>query len=72
MYKLRSHGITKNANEFFASEVGPWHYEQQMLGFNYRMTDFQAALGYMQLKRYKKNLLKRKSRTQNTNFKLLH
>lgn len=51
---LRTHGITRNSAMFQVSdsrEVGPWHYEQQMLGFNYRMTDIQAALGLSQLER---------------------
>jgi UDP-4-amino-4,6-dideoxy-N-acetyl-beta-L-altrosamine transaminase len=48
---LRSHGITREAGEMYAPETGPWHYEQQCLGFNYRMTDIQAALGTSQLRR---------------------
>ncbi len=50
---LRSHGIEKDSKKFIFSEKGPWSYEQQFLGFNYRMTDFQAALGLSQLKRLK-------------------
>ena len=38
----------------------PGMYDVRKLGFNYRMTDFQAAIGYYQLKRFKKNLLIRK------------
>ena len=41
--RLRSHGITKNAYEFINEKKGDWTYEQQELGYNYRMTDFQAA-----------------------------
>jgi len=48
---LRSHGITKDSDEFEDVNVGNWHYEQQLLGFNYRLTDIQAALGMSQLKR---------------------
>lgn len=51
MAELRSHGITKNPNSFEEIDCGPWHYEQQDLGFNYRMTDLQAGLGISQLKR---------------------
>ena len=51
MVDLRSHGITKDENRFEFSSPGPWSYEQQDLGFNYRMTDLQAALGLSQLKR---------------------
>jgi UDP-4-amino-4,6-dideoxy-N-acetyl-beta-L-altrosamine transaminase len=46
---LRSHGITKN--NFQNKSDGDWYYEQQVLGFNYRLTDIQAALGISQLKR---------------------
>ena len=51
MYMLRSHGITKDEKYFQLSKPGPWGYEQQVLGFNYRMTDIQAALGLSQLLR---------------------
>ena len=51
MVDLRSHGITKDENRFEFSSPGPWSYEQQDLGFNYRMTDLQAALGLSQLQR---------------------
>jgi UDP-4-amino-4,6-dideoxy-N-acetyl-beta-L-altrosamine transaminase len=46
---LVSHGITKSADEFNKTEADPWWYEQHSLGFNYRMTDIQAALGISQL-----------------------
>ena len=48
---LRSHGITRDANLFEEPEPAPWHYEQLMLGFNYRLTDIHAALGTSQLTR---------------------
>ncbi len=48
---LRSHGIEKNVKMFKSDPKGSWSYEQQYLGFNYRMTDIQAALGLSQLKR---------------------
>ena len=51
MYMLRSHGITKDEKYFQLSKPGPWGYEQQVLGFNYRRTDIQAALGLSQLLR---------------------
>ena len=51
MADLRSHGITKDARRFELLAPGPWSYEQQELGFNYRMTDLQAALGLSQLQR---------------------
>jgi dTDP-4-amino-4,6-dideoxygalactose transaminase len=47
---LRSHGITKVPEEL-SNNTGPWYYEMKMLGFNYRLTDIQAALGISQLNR---------------------
>ena len=51
MAMLRSHGITRDAAEMSHEPDGPWYYEQQALGFNYRMTDLQAALGLSQAER---------------------
>jgi len=51
MAELRSHGIVREAERFEQLPAGPWVYEQQQLGFNYRMTDIQAALGLSQLQR---------------------
>ena len=51
MALLRSHGITREAAEMTHEADGPWYYQQIELGFNYRMTDLQAALGLSQLKR---------------------
>ena len=48
---LRSHGITRNEIEFEFANDGPWYYEQQELGLNYRLTDIAAALGLSQLQR---------------------
>ncbi|MBI2517585.1 MAG: UDP-4-amino-4,6-dideoxy-N-acetyl-beta-L-altrosamine transaminase [Opitutae bacterium] len=55
---LRSHGITRDHARFetptsdsLLGEQGPWFYEMQELGFNYRLTDLQCALGLSQLKR---------------------
>ena len=47
---LRSHGVTKKAHEMLQNE-GSWWYEMQALGFNYRVTEMQAALGHSQLKK---------------------
>ncbi len=44
-----THGITKNPQEFTEPAPPPWYYEQQCLGFNYRMCDIQAAVGIAQL-----------------------
>ncbi len=51
MAELRSHGIVRDPLRFERPAAGPWSYEQQQLGFNYRMTDLQAALGLSQLQR---------------------
>jgi UDP-4-amino-4,6-dideoxy-N-acetyl-beta-L-altrosamine transaminase len=51
MRQLRSHGITRNESEMMKPPDGPWYYEQITLGYNYRMTDLQAALGLSQLTR---------------------
>ena len=48
LLQLRSHGVTKDT-ELLTQNPGPWYYEMHSLGFNYRMTDMQAALGYSQL-----------------------
>ena len=59
MAELRSHGITKDPNRFEQPAPGPWSYEQQQLGFNYRLTDIQAALGLSQLQRLDKVVAER-------------
>ena len=51
MAMLRSHGITRDAHELSVDAAPAWYYEQQLLGFNYRMTDIHAALGLSQLQR---------------------
>ena len=51
MSLLRSHGITRDQEKMTHEPEGDWYYQQVDLGFNYRMTDLQAALGYSQLKR---------------------
>ncbi|NHH91296.1 UDP-4-amino-4,6-dideoxy-N-acetyl-beta-L-altrosamine transaminase [Pseudoalteromonas sp. MB47] len=50
MKRLRSHGITNHPDEMTEPSHGPWYYQQIELGFNYRMTELQAALGLSQLK----------------------
>ena len=51
MALLRSHGITRETANMTRTPDGPWYYEQIGLGFNYRMTDMQAALGLSQMSR---------------------
>jgi UDP-4-amino-4,6-dideoxy-N-acetyl-beta-L-altrosamine transaminase len=48
---LRTHGITRSAGSMRHESEGPWYYEQVELGYNYRMTDIQAALGASQMTR---------------------
>jgi UDP-4-amino-4,6-dideoxy-N-acetyl-beta-L-altrosamine transaminase len=71
LLKLRTHGITRNENLYtnspeFASGTAntqgypAWYMEMQTLGYNYRLTDFQAALGSSQLKRADVGLIRRK------------
>jgi dTDP-4-amino-4,6-dideoxygalactose transaminase len=58
---LRTHGITSNPALFKENADGPWHQEMQMLGYNYRITDFQCALGTSQLKKVNTFIEKRMS-----------
>ena len=51
MQRLRSHGITRDPALMTHAPDGPWYYQQIELGFNYRMTELQAALGLSQLSR---------------------
>lgn len=56
---LRSHGITRNPNSMIGESDGPWYYQQIDLGFNYRMTELQAALGVSQIFRLEEIIKKR-------------
>lgn len=51
MNLLRSHGVTRDQNLMTHEADGPWYYQQVELGFNYRMTELQAALGVSQMER---------------------
>lgn len=57
--RLRSHGMTKNPNHLQKND-GPWYYEMHEIGYNYRITDFQCALGSNQLKKLESFVQKRR------------
>ncbi len=59
MQLLRSHGITRDENDMTHTPDGPWYYQQIDLGYNYRMTDLQAALGLSQMQRLDEFVTKR-------------
>ena len=59
MALYRSHGITKAPDKMLRPDEGDWYYEQHALGFNYRMTELQAALGLSQISRLSAFVLKR-------------
>ena len=56
---LRSHGITRDEELMTKAADGPWYYQQIELGYNYRMTELQAALGLSQMQRLEEFVIKR-------------
>lgn len=60
LVKLRNHGITKDPNSLVNLNDGPWYHEMQDLGFNYRITDIQCALGISQLRKIDSFISKRR------------
>lgn len=84
---LRTHGVTRNPSDFVGlvekntytsgfksqlADVGPWYYEMQYLGYNYRITDIQSALGRSQLKRLPESILRRRKIAAYYNEALTH
>ncbi|HEU0118228.1 MAG TPA: UDP-4-amino-4,6-dideoxy-N-acetyl-beta-L-altrosamine transaminase [Alphaproteobacteria bacterium] len=67
---LRSHGVTREPSLLTGTPEGPWSYEQIDIGYNYRITDIQAALGSSQLKRLKEMRQKREDLSQRYDKKL--
>lgn len=67
---FRTHGITKDKDKLLNYD-GPWYYEMQELGYNYRLTDFQCALGLSQLKKINRIIQRRREiiKKYNSEFK---
>ena len=67
---FRTHGITKDKDKLLNYD-GPWYYEMQELGYNYRLTDFQCALGLSQLKKIDRIIQRRREivKRYNSEFK---
>ena len=70
LIRLRSHGITRNPDLMQGESHGAWYYQQLELGFNYRMTDIQAALGLSQMKRLDEFIARRQFLAQRYNHLL--
>jgi UDP-4-amino-4,6-dideoxy-N-acetyl-beta-L-altrosamine transaminase len=76
MSLLRSHGITRDEKQMTHKPDGPWYYQQIELGYNYRMTELQAALGLSQMSRLvefvdKRHLLAKRYNEKLTNLPLI-
>lgn len=71
MQLLRSHGITRDPSRMTHAPDGPWYYQQIELGFNYRMTDIQAALGNSQASRLDEFVARRHEIAARYDLKLL-
>ena len=72
MRLLRSHGISRDENMMTEPSHGAWYYQQLLLGYNYRMTDIQAALGLSQSMRLLPIIQKRQLLAANYNRLLAH
>lgn len=70
--RLRSHGITRDPAEMQGASEGPWYYQQIELGFNYRLTDLQAALGLSQLSRLTGFIVRRQAIAERYERQLQH
>ena len=68
----RTHGVTRDPDLMTHEPDGPWYYQQIELGYNYRMTDIQAALGISQMARLDHYVAVRNKLTQRYNEKLQH
>jgi UDP-4-amino-4,6-dideoxy-N-acetyl-beta-L-altrosamine transaminase len=70
LLRLRTHGITRDPGLMEGETHGPWYYQQIELGFNYRITDIQAALGLAQLQKIEKFLQRRRYLAERYNKEL--
>ena len=71
MKLLTSHGITRDPRLMVGASHGPWYYQQIELGFNYRMTELQAALGISQVTRLRSYVEKRRKLAQTYDHELI-
>jgi UDP-4-amino-4,6-dideoxy-N-acetyl-beta-L-altrosamine transaminase len=73
MLLFKNNGITNENKKFIFKSLGPWYYEQHDLGYNFRISEIQAALGISQLKKLKKFVKKRNliAKIYNKNFNAL-
>ncbi len=71
LLRLRTHGITREAKLLTQPSHGPWYYEQLELGYNYRITDIQAALGASQMERLEEFVTRRRVLAARYNAMLL-
>ena len=69
---LRSHGVTRNEGLMQDQPHGQWYFEQQLLGYNYRMTDIAAVLGSSQLRKVSKWVDRRRDIAKLYNQKITH
>jgi UDP-4-amino-4,6-dideoxy-N-acetyl-beta-L-altrosamine transaminase len=69
LYELRSHGIIRDKSRMVGDSEGAWYYQQIILGYNYRLTDIQSALGLSQLQRIDAFISRR--RTLAANYDLM-
>ena len=70
MTLFRSHGITRDPDDMTEATHGPWYYQQVTLGYNYRMTELQAALGISQIKNLAEFITKRHKIAERYNYLL--
>ncbi|HXG28423.1 MAG TPA: UDP-4-amino-4,6-dideoxy-N-acetyl-beta-L-altrosamine transaminase [Nevskiales bacterium] len=68
--QLRSHGVVRDSATLKRADQGAWYYEQHSLGYNFRITDIQCALGSSQLRRLQKMLARRRELAKRYDYML--